>query len=134
MRGKRSQRVDLTLVTALAAALTAGAAGACDGGHGRLTAADPCAPETFDDGACQSAVRDHGYYYGGHWVPHIYPRPFGWYLHSSSLYTHMGGVHRSFASSSGASHSAAGRSAGGEHGVSRGGFGSHGAAHGSGGA
>ncbi|MDP9122156.1 MAG: hypothetical protein M3O15_12460, partial [Acidobacteriota bacterium] len=70
MEMKKSSRVQLTLLAAVAAAV---------GADGCSRAADPCRPESFNGPACQQAVEHHGYRSYGGWVPMTYSRPYGAY-------------------------------------------------------
>jgi hypothetical protein len=102
---KKSGQVTLTIVTAMALA-----------GCGRYY--DPCEPSTFNELACQQAVREGGYYYNGHWHGVHYSHPYPHYYDGYHTYvSHGGSVH----SSGSYAHPS---------GVSRGGFGSTGS-HGS---
>jgi hypothetical protein len=107
---KKSAQVTLTLVTAVALA-------SC--GRSRR---DPCERESFDAMACQEAVRNGGYYWGGSWYPMTYHYPYPYYYDTYHTYVSSGGrvvtaPPGSYSRSSG---------------VERGGFGSTGAAHSSG--
>ena len=88
---------------------------------------DPCEAASFNEQACNEAIANHGYYYGGRWVPMYYSHPYPYYYDSYRGYVARGGSVRSAPSSmySGSSSSSSG--------VTRGGFGSTGAAHASGG-
>ena len=110
---KKSTRVTLTVVAAVGMA-------AC--GRGRR---DPCESATFDEAACQEATRQGGYYYGGSWVPMMYPHPYPYYYDSYSRYVRGGG--RTSSAPSGAYSHPSGSSGS----VSRGGFGSTGSHGGS---
>lgn len=104
---KRSGQVTLTLVAAAALA-----------GCGRRY--DPCAAETFDDQACQQAVRDNGYYYHGSWFPMYYSHPYPYYFDS---------YRRRLAGGGSVTSAPAGSYAHPMGGVERGGFGAHGGGH-----
>jgi hypothetical protein len=79
---------------------------------------DPCQPVSFNELACQEAVRMGGYHYNGHWYSTSYGRPYSYYYDSYHTYVSRGGsVH----SSGSYAHPSS---------VSRGGFGSTGS-HGS---
>src|SRR5215813_791925 len=82
---------------------------------------DPCEAATFNEQACNEAVRNRGYHYNGTWVPMYYSRPYPYYYDNYRSHVARGGSVSSRPSSSYASPS-----------VSRGGFGSTGAAHSSG--
>lgn len=105
---KKSGQVTLTIVAAVALA-----------GCGRHY--DPCRPETFNELACQEAVRGGGYYYNGRWYSTYYGHPYPYYYDSYHSYVSHGG---SWHSSSHSSYSH-------PSGVSRGGFGSTGSHGGS---
>jgi hypothetical protein len=76
---KRSTKVEIALVAGLAMS-----------GCGRR-AYDPCAPQTFNDMACQQAVSHNGYYYGGHWYSHSYVGGYSSYYNSYHSYIGGGG-------------------------------------------
>ena len=76
---KRSTKVEIALVAGLAMS-----------GCGRRTY-DPCAPQTFNEMACQQAVSHNGYYYGGHWYPHTYVGGYSSYYNSYHSYIGGGG-------------------------------------------
>ena len=97
---KKSGQVTLTLLAAVALA-------------GCARRYDPCRPETFDEIACQQAIRQGGYHHNGAWYPMYYSHPYPYYYDGYHTYI----------SHSGSSHSP-GRSFGRSSGVSRGGFGS----------
>jgi hypothetical protein len=105
---KKSAQVTLTVVAAL-------------GLTGCSRRPDPCAAETFNPDACQEAVRDGGYYYGGHWYGMPYGHSYPYYYNNYYSHVSRGGSVHAYSSSSYA-HPAGG--------VARGGFGStgHGAA------
>jgi len=106
---KKSAKVTLTMVAAVGLA-------ACQ--RQRL---DPCQQATFDQQACEDAVRSGGYYWNGSWVPMIYHYPYPYYYDSYRSYVSGGGAVHPTPSGAYAS-----------PGVSRGGFGSIGAGHGAG--
>ena len=112
---RKSAKITITAVAALGMA-------ACN--RERL---DPCEAASFNEQACNEAVRNHGYHYQGAWVPMYYSHPYPYYYDSYRGYVARGGSVRSASpnaySSSGSSHSS---------GVSRGGFGSTGSSHASG--
>lgn len=85
---------------------------------------DPCEPATFNEQACQAAVRNGGYYWQGSWYGLYYSHPYPYYYDSYHRYAASGGV---VTATPGQSY---GRPAGAPE---RGGFGSSGAAHSSGG-
>ena len=116
---KRSRKVEIALVAGLAMS-----------GCGRR-AYDPCAPQTFNEVACQDAVSHNGYYYGGHWYPHTYSGGYSAYYNGYNSYMRSGGSITQVAPSewSRPGSTATGSTSSGS--VSRGVFGS--SAHGSGG-
>ena len=83
---------------------------------------DPCEAASFDEQACNNAIRDHGYHYNGTWVPMYYSRPYTYYYDSYRNYVARGGPVRSAPSSVYSAPSSTG-------GVTRGGFGSTGSSH-----
>ena len=103
---KKSTQVTLTLVATLGLA-------ACNRRQ------DPCQSASFSEQACQDAVQNRGYYWGGHWVPMTYTYPYPYYYDS----------YRSFAGRGGAVHAAPAGSYSATPSVTRGGFGSFGASH-----
>ena len=76
---KRSGKVEIALVAGLA--LT---------GCGRR-AYDPCAPQTFNQDACQEAIRNRGYYYEGNWYSHSYSGGYSNYYNGYYSYMRNGG-------------------------------------------
>jgi len=74
---KRSRKVEIALVAGLAMS-----------GCGRR---DPCAPQTFNQDACQDAINHNGYYYGGHWYSHSYSGGFSSYYNDYYYYVRGGG-------------------------------------------
>ena len=113
---KKSAHVTLTLVAAMGMA-------ACNRNR-----PDPCEAATFDEQACNQAVRNGGYYYHGAWVPMAYRYPYPYYYDMYRGYLSRGG---SVATTPSGSYAAP---AGTSSGAVRGGFGSTGASHASGGA
>jgi hypothetical protein len=114
---KKSAQVTLTVVAAVGL-------GACS-----RQRQDPCEAATFNEQACQEAVRDGGYWWYGNWVPIRYGSPYPYYYDRYRGYTAGGGVVTA------APGKAYGRTAAGTAGapaVVRGGFGSTGAGHGAG--
>jgi hypothetical protein len=105
---KKSAKVTLTVVAAV---------GLASCGRSRR---DPCDQMSFDDMACQDAVRSGGYYYGGSWYPMMY-----YYDHYGTYVSNGGGV-------VGAPAGSYARPGGASSGVEHGGFGSIGAGHSSG--
>ena len=113
---KKSTKVTLTVVAAM---------GLASCGRSRP---DPCEQGSFNEMACQDAVRSGGYYYGGSWYPMVYSNPYPYYYDHYRTYVSGGGrvvgaPAGSYARPGGATSSP---------GVERGGFGSTGAAHSSG--
>ena len=111
---KKSAQITLTLVAAMGMA-------ACN-----RRRPDPCEAATFNELACNEAVSNGGYYYGGSWVPMRYHYPYPYYYDLYRGHVSRGGVVASAPSGSYAApvvHAS---------GVTRGGFGSTGASHASG--
>lgn len=114
---KKSSRVTLTVVAAV---------GLASCGRSRR---DPCDQASFNEMACQDAVRSGGYYYGGSWYPMSYHYPYPYYFDHYRTYVGSGGrvvpvPAGSYARPAGGATSSPG--------VERGGFGSTGAGHGAG--
>ena len=82
---------------------------------------DPCDQASFNEMACQDAVRSGGYYYGGSWYPMMYQNPYPYYYDHYRTYVSSGGR---VVAAPGGSYASPG--------VERGGFGSTGAGHSSG--
>jgi hypothetical protein len=82
---------------------------------------DPCEAATFNEQACNEAVRNHGYHHNGTWVPMFYSHPYPYYYDNYRGYLSRGGSVRSAPAGTYSS-----------PGVSRGGFGSTGSSHASG--
>jgi hypothetical protein len=76
---KRSGKVEIALVAGLAMA-----------GCGRR-GYDPCAPQTFNVDACQQAINNKGYYYGGQWYSRSYSGGFSNYYNDYYGYLRNGG-------------------------------------------
>src|SRR5260370_15851839 len=76
---KKSTKVTLTVVAAV---------GLASCGRSRR---DPCDRESFSEMACQDAVRNGGYYYGGSWYPMAYSYPYPYYYHSYRTHVSNGG-------------------------------------------
>jgi hypothetical protein len=55
---------------------------------------DPCQPETYNDVACQDAVKNHGYYSHGLFVNGYYPDAYLTYFQRYQDFTVKGGVPR----------------------------------------
>jgi len=109
---KKSAQVTLTVVAAV---------GLASCGRGRR---DPCEAASFNELACQDAVRSGGYHWGGTWYPMFYRYPYPYYFDQYRGHVSRGGSVVAAPSSS------YGRP--GATGVTRGGFGSTGAGHGAG--
>jgi hypothetical protein len=114
---KKSGRVTLTVVAAVGLASCA------------RSRRDPCDRASFNELACQEAVRRGGYYYGGSWFPMVYRYPYPYYY--DSYRTYVGGGGSVFSAPAG-SYARPGGSGTSSPGVERGGFGSTGAGHGAG--
>jgi uncharacterized protein YgiB involved in biofilm formation len=78
---------------------------------------DPCRPETYNDIACQDAVKNHGYYSHGVFVYGNYPDPYLSYYQRYQAFTAQGGVPTSVPLDAYSAHGNASAD------VSRGGFG-----------
>jgi hypothetical protein len=116
-RRRRSSAVPLTIVPALAAALTAAA---CS--HRSY---DPCEPVSYSQIECEAAVSHHGYWYGGTWYPHVYSYAPLYYYNGYHSYVSSGGRVRSISPTTYSAPSATpSRSS-----VVRGGFGGIGSGH-----
>jgi hypothetical protein len=79
---KKSARVTVTIVAAMAIA-------ACN-----RQRRDPCEAATFDEQACNNAIKSGGYHYGGRWVPMYYSHPYPYYYDMYRGYTARGGTVR----------------------------------------
>jgi hypothetical protein len=117
---KKSAKVTLTVVAAV---------GLASCGRGRR---DPCQAQSFNEMACQDAVRSGGYYWGGSWYPMVYHYPYPYYYDSYHGYVSHGGRVYGAPSGSYSRPSGASSSAPSSGGTVRGGFGSTGASHGAG--
>ena len=115
---KKSVHVTLTVVAAMGLAARA------------QSRPDPCVQSTFNEQACQGAVRARGYCWNGKWVSLTYHYPFPYYYDMYAEYMALGGTvtpaevgtcRRPWMTYF-AAH-------GGGHGASHGGFGSTGAGH-----
>jgi hypothetical protein len=84
---------------------------------------DPCEAATFNQQACNEAVRNGGYYYDGTWVPMSYHYSYPYYYDIYRSHLSRGGSVVTVPASSYAT------PAGTSRGVTRGGFGSTGEAH-----
>jgi hypothetical protein len=89
---------------------------------------DPCKAETYNDVACQDAVKNHGYYSHGVFVYGNYTQPYMSYYQRYQAFTASGGVPHPAAAAAYSAHGGGGGE--GEGSVSRGGFGE--SAHGAG--
>jgi hypothetical protein len=76
---KKSSKVTLTVVAAV---------GLASCGRGRR---DPCESQYFSEMACQQAVQDGGYYWGGSWYPMVYHYPYPYYYDHYHTYVSRGG-------------------------------------------
>jgi len=112
---KKSTKVTLTVVAVV---------GLASCGRSRR---DPCEGQYFNELACQQAITDGGYYWGGTWVPMHYTYPYPYYYDSYRSYTRSGG--RVYSAPSGSYARPSGSTS---TGVTRGGFGSTGSGHSSG--
>jgi hypothetical protein len=110
---KKSAKVTLTLAAAIGLA-------SCNRGR-----RDPCEAGTFDQAACEAAVRDGGYHWHGAWVPMAYGHPYPFYFDAYRNHVNRGGSVMAAPAGSYSRPSAGG--------VSRGGFGSIGSGRVSGG-
>jgi hypothetical protein len=106
---KKSAQVTLTVVAAMAMA-------ACS-----RERRDPCEAATFNEQACNEAIRNRGYHYGGRWYPMYYSHPYPYYYDMYQGHVARGGSVRAAPPGS----YSAPRSSG----VTRGGFGSFGSSH-----
>jgi len=77
---KKSVQVTLTLVASMGLAARA------------QSRPDPCVQSTFNEQACQEAVRAHGYCWNGKWVRLTYHYPFPYYYDLYAEYLTQGGV------------------------------------------
>ena len=109
---RKSAKVTLTVVAVV---------GLASCGRKRM---DPCQSASFNEQACQQAVRDGGYYWGGSWYPMTYSHPYPYYYDSYRGYMSHGGRVYSAPSSSYSRPSGSSSSS-----VTRGGFGSTGSGH-----
>src|SRR6185312_2122370 len=107
---KKSAKVTLTVVAVV---------GLASCGRSRR---NPCDTAYFNELACQEAVQNGGYYWGGSWVPLRYSYPYPYYYDHYRTYVRSGGL--VYAAPAG-SYSRGSRSSG----ITRGGFGSTGAGH-----
>src|ERR1700712_2685217 len=82
---KKSRNIELTLLHAV----VLGATNACSGNH--VATVDPCNTHTFNAPACQVAIQQHGYYYGGNFVPLAYAYPVLYYSGNANSYLAGGG-------------------------------------------
>jgi hypothetical protein len=110
---RKSTKVTLTVVAAV---------GLASCGRRRP---DPCQPASFNQEACQQAIRNRGYYFDGSWVSTSYSHPFPYYYDSYRGYTSSGGTVTTQPAAAYSSPAGAPAS-----GVERGGFGSTGGGEG----
>jgi len=119
---RKSVQVTLTLAAAMGVAARA------------QSPPDPCGAATFNEQACQKAVRASGYCWNGKWIRLKYRYPFPYYYDLYADYmaqgtlvipAEVGTCHTSLAAILGTHR--------GGHGVSHAGFGATGAGHGAGG-
>ena len=75
---KKSGQIKLTLVATMALA-------------GCSRPYNPCRPETFNAMACQQAIDEQGYYYGGSWYPMSYGHSYGYYYNAYAYHVSNGG-------------------------------------------
>jgi hypothetical protein len=124
---KKSSKVTLTIVAAVGLA-------SCSRRR------DPCEPAYFNEAACQEAVSNGGYYWGGSWYPTVYHYRYPYYYDHYNRYRSSGGMVYSSPATTYARPAGRTFGTGGGSGASspstggtvRGGFGSTGASHGSG--
>ena len=81
---KKSRSIQLTLLNSV----VIGAATACSN---HQPVVDPCNTHTFNAPACQVAIQQHGYYYGGSFIPLVYAFPFLYYRSNANSYLAGGG-------------------------------------------
>jgi hypothetical protein len=74
---KKSVQVSLTVLAAMAAAKA-------------QTAPNPCLPANFNEKACQTAVKSHGYCSGGAWVSQQFQK-YPYYYDFYQAYSSAGG-------------------------------------------
>lgn len=113
---KKSVQITLTVVAAMGLAARA---------QSRL---DPCVQSTFNEQACQEAVRAHGYCWNGKWVRLTYNYPYPYYYDLYAEYVALGGTVTP-AEVGACRGGLAAFIHSGSHGASHGGFGSTGAGH-----
>jgi hypothetical protein len=77
---KKSAQITLTLVAAMGIAARA------------QSRPDPCVQSTFNEQACQEAVRANGYCWNGKWVRLKYHYPFPYYYDLYAEYLLLGGA------------------------------------------
>ena len=85
---RKSTSVPLSLVPLIAATISATA---CS--HSQPI--DPCEPDSYTQAACETAVAQRGYWYGGTWYPHVYPYAAMYYLGRHNSFVAGGGRVRS---------------------------------------
>jgi hypothetical protein len=79
MSAKKSSRVTLTVVAAVGMAA-----------RGQQPA-DPCEASTFNEHACQEAVRQRGYCWNGRWISLRYSYPYPYYYDQYQVYAMLVG-------------------------------------------
>ena len=92
---KRSSAVPLSFLPALAAVVSCGPSG-----PQVVSGVDPCLPQVYNEAACNTAVRQNGYYYGGMWYRHVYAMPFLFYHNGYSGFVRSGGRVRALSAGS----------------------------------
>ncbi len=119
---KRSGKVTLTVVAVVGMA-------SCN-----RRAVDPCTSASFNEQACEEAVRSGGYFWNGAWIPMTYHYPYPYYYDSYRRHVAAGHVVHAEPGKSYGRPAAAAAPGSVSHpsspGVVRGGFGSVGAGHG----
>src|SRR5713226_4442323 len=80
MAQKKSANVILTVVAAMGAAARA------------APRPDPCAAVNFNEQACQAAIQNQGYCWGGRWVRLRYHYPFSYYYDAYQMYVGRGEI------------------------------------------
>jgi hypothetical protein len=76
---KKSAKITLSVVAAV---------GLASCGRSRR---DPCQSEYFNEFACQQAVQDGGYFWGGSWYPMVYHYPYPYYYDHYHTFVSRGG-------------------------------------------
>lgn len=83
---KKTKAISLGAYSAIA-----GAVAGCGGEEVKRVGVDPCQPATFVAAACQTAISNHGYHYGGAFFPMFYPSPYMGYFGGYNTYVARGG-------------------------------------------